>query len=286
MNHLIVDPGDKNGFCVIKIDGENVEILEYGFFDVKKTSVYLADLCLSLEKWVKAKIKEWNIVEVAREVYFFSRSYATGSKKNVHYRAAIDRAARKSNLHYEILNISSWKVFICGRTTPTKEQLKQYGKREAKKYMIQESLWETYGIKFPNYTMNGKRKIKFRNDIIDAVAMAIYYACKIKNCKTVKCDIECPKDIDWGNKKVSIFVYANIKKKYKCGYVFKSGPRKGVKCFKVSYEVMCKTHINKKEIKCGYIYKRGDKKGRLCEKLSASKMCSLHRRKPKMKVEN
>ena len=280
MNHLIVDPGNKTGWCVIKIENQEVDVIKYGFYDIDNSSDYLADACLNLEMWVKQKIQEYNIISVAREDYFFSRSFATGSKKNVHYRAAIDRAARKANLHYEIINISLWKRFICGRTTPTKEQIVWYSKRDAKKHMVQESLWDNYQIKFPNFNISqkGKRKIKFRHDIVDAVAMAIYYACIIKKCKDVKCSVVCEKDIDWGNKKLNVFNYANIKQKYKCNHVFASGNRKGTKCEKISYKLQCPTHFGK--VLCNYIFLTGKNKDRMCSRgCKIGNRCGTHRNK-------
>lgn len=247
--YLVIDPGHSTGYCILDISNKIGTITKYDFHEIDHSSEYSGDWCNYLKKWVEEKIKAENIVMVIREDYFFSGRFRNGSDVNVSYRTAIDMATRKLKLPYHVVSPSIWKKFICGRSTPTKEQKKKYGKN-AKKYMINEALWLRYKIKFPNYTHSQKngRNIMFRHDIVDAVAMGIYFMRIIKDVNEVVCEVECPADIEWkGN--VKIFNYDDIGKQsnielnnskikphnkvksgLKCPHIFKSGKRKGLVC--------------------------------------------------------
>ena len=265
--YLVIDPGHSMGYCILDINNKIGTITKYGFHEIDHSSEYSGDWCNNLKKWVKEKIKTENIMMVIREDYFFSGRFRSGSGVNVSYRTAIDMATRKLKLPYHVVSPSIWKKFICGRSTPTKEQKKKYGKN-AKKYMINEALWLRYKIKFPNYTHSQKngRNIKFKHDIVDAVAMGIYFLRIIRDVNKVVCEVECPLDIEWkGN--VKIFNYDDIGKQsnvelnnskikppskvksgLKCPHIFKSGNRKGLVCntgIRGSYE-KCSKHRSKK----------------------------------------
>jgi hypothetical protein len=113
-----------------------------------------------------------------------------------------------------VLNISSWKNFVSGRRTPTKEQKKLWGAEKAKKNFIQQALWERYDIRFPNHscstsTRPGSRgkPIKFRSDVVDAVAMAIYYAGMFKHIHDFECTVKVSEDFAWKKIPKGTFVY-------------------------------------------------------------------------------
>lgn len=250
---LILDPGHSTGFCVIDVKNDISTILEHGFYDIDNSSEYEGDWCLDLKKWVNATIDKYKPEEIIRESYFFSGRFRNGSNVNVSYRTVIDMVARDLKMKYHTISPSIWKKFICGRSTPTKEQKLKYGKLNAKKSMVQESLWLKYKIKFPNFSLSqkNKRNIKFRHDTVDAVAMAIYFSKIILNVSKIVNESVLPPDIVW-NKKITIFDYNNIGKTYYCEHIFKSGKKKGLKCDRVCYtSTKCNAHtkkIKKKEV--------------------------------------
>ena len=111
----------------------------------------------------------------------------------------IQMIAREHKLHYEVLNISLWKKFINGRTTATKLQKSQWGKEPAKKLMTQESLWKRWQIRFPNHSLSKKtgKPIKFRYDIVDAVAMAIFYVTIYEHVQQIQYDVSLIEDVEF-----------------------------------------------------------------------------------------
>lgn len=180
MNVLVLDPANSTGYCVFKYDEDNasMEITHWGFIDIEQNDTYLGDQYISVLNHVGSLIILHDIKKVALEDYFFSHRSPMGANINCSYRAMIQMKCRQLGLHYEILNISLWKKYINGRSVPTKEQKIKWGKEPSKKLMTQESLFKTWGIRFPNHSISqltGK-PIKFRYDIVDAVAMAIFYA--------------------------------------------------------------------------------------------------------------
>ena len=194
---LALDPAHSTGYAVAKIDGQHCEIIEYGFIDVDSTSTYIGDWCLDLQKRISSIQDRVRADEISVEDYFFGSRFASGSNLNPAYRAAIHMWARQRDLHYEVLNISNWKVFIAGRSTPTKEQKRMWGKEPAKKLMIMQALWERFGIRFPNHSISEAtgKPILFRFDIVDAVAQAMYAGYLRYNCKTFSCTVSVPPDV-------------------------------------------------------------------------------------------
>lgn len=238
-NYLVLDPGNSMGYCIVTITGDKAEIIKYGFYDIDTSSDYEGDSSLDLMQWMSKKIKKYNIEGIAREDYFVSRRCIKGVNINLYYRGAIDIEARKNQLYSVVIGPSEWKRHVCGRSTPTKEQKIKY-KKDDKKCMILESLYHKYKIRFPNYSVSQKngRIIKFRYDISDAVGIAIYFLEKLKNIKTVECNIVPPHDHVW-RAGVNIFDYDTLSLAYtkpvkvvktKCKSILKSGKREGQEC--------------------------------------------------------
>nr|QBK89548.1 MAG: hypothetical protein LCPAC001_00580 [Pithovirus LCPAC001] len=253
MIFLILDPGHSTGFCIIKVENKISTIIEYGFYDIDISSEYEGDWCLDFQKWVNSLIDKHKPIEIVRESYFFSGRFRNGSNVNVAYRTVIDMASRALKLKYHTISPSIWKKFICGRSTPTKQQKEKYGKLNAKKSMVQEALWIYYKIKFPNFctSQKNKRTIKFRHDIVDAVAMAVYFSRIILKVNDIANNCIPPSDIVW-KKKITTFDYDNIGKIYHCEHTFKSGKKNGLICNRVCYiSNKCNTHtkkVKKKEV--------------------------------------
>ena len=67
----------------------------------------------------------------------------------------------------------------------------------AKKLMIQQALWEKFGIRFPNHSLSPKtsKPIKFRTDIVDAVGQCICFGKLHLNLREVKISVDVPQDI-------------------------------------------------------------------------------------------
>lgn len=195
---LVLDPGMSTGWCVAAFsdDGTIGTLYAQGFIDVDCTGMYEGDHCRDLMKQIKKIILKHSVTEIAHEAYFFSKRFATGSTVNAAFRAAIQILARSLDIPYVILGISDWKRFVAGRATATPQQKKLYGPARAKKIFIQEALWTTYGIRFPNHSLSKKtgKPVGLRLDIVDVVAQAIYYCFIYRRILKFKYTVKVPKD--------------------------------------------------------------------------------------------
>jgi Holliday junction resolvasome RuvABC endonuclease subunit len=209
---LTLDPGQSCGYSVAKIDGDHCEIIEYGFIDVDNSSPYMGDWCIDLQRRLSEINDRISADEVAVEDYFYSSRFKQGANVNPAYRAAIHMWCRSRNMHYEILNISNWKVFIAGRSTPTKLQKQKWGASPAKKLMVVEALWKRFNIRFPNHSIseNTGKPIIFRFDVVDAVAQGMYAAFARYNCKTYTCSVPVPPDVTFKKTNTKQFVYEDL----------------------------------------------------------------------------
>jgi Holliday junction resolvasome RuvABC endonuclease subunit len=201
MNVLIIDPANSCGYCVYNYceTSKTATINKWGFIDIEDSTQYDGDRYIYLSNKIKELIKENNIEQVGIEDYFFSNRSPQGSTLNCAYRAVIHMTCRQLNIHYDILNISLWKKFINKRSTPTKEQKAKWGKEASKKLMTQESLYLRYGIVLPNHSLSEKtnKPIKFRYDVVDAVAMAIFHASIYLHTNHISYNIPMIKNHEW-----------------------------------------------------------------------------------------
>lgn len=209
---LALDPGASTGYALVNIDEENstADIYEYGFIDVDITSNYSGDHCINLMERLQSIIDEHQVNYICVEDFFFSRKFATGCTVNVAFRTAIHILARQNGLDYSILNISAWKTYIAGRSTPTREQKQKWGPTPAKKLFIQQALWEWWGFRFPNHSIseNTGKPIAFRYDIIDVVAQALYFCAMIWHVKgEITLSVPVPDDINFKRKSKKQFLY-------------------------------------------------------------------------------
>lgn len=197
MRILVVDPAASTGYCLVEIKDKHASIYQYGILDVQDSD-YVGDRALELMDKIEKIINDEDVHEVAVEDYFFGGRFATGSGVNTAFRAAVHMASRKYDLHYEVLNVTEWKKWVAGRSTPTKEQKKRWGKEAAKKLMIQEALWDEHRFRFPNHSISTKtgKPILFRFDVVDAVGMAIFYLQKIKKVESISLDVSVPPDVE------------------------------------------------------------------------------------------
>jgi len=213
MNVLVLDPANSTGYCIYNYDKANssMDITSWGFIEIKQSDNYLGDQYIDLGNQVEKLIKDNDIQMVAVEDYFFSRRSPQGANLNCSYRAMIHMKSRELKLHYEILNISLWKKFINGRSTSTKEQKAKWGKEPSKKLMTQESLFNRWNIRFPNHStslLTGK-PIKFRYDIVDAVAMAIFHASIYLHVNKIAYSVPVTKDHIWKKTPQGIYDYGD-----------------------------------------------------------------------------
>lgn len=195
---LVLDPAISTGYCLLcYTPGSPAIIFAQGHLTVDTSSDYSGDYCIDLQTKLKRLISKYGVNHIAVETFFFSKRFATGSTLNAELRTAIYILARQLGLPYTILGISEWKKFIAGRSTPTKEQVKQWGRERAKKLFIQQALWERFGIRFPNHSISAKtgKPISFKLDVVDAVAQGVYFAFIYLRALEIVSKVEIPKDV-------------------------------------------------------------------------------------------
>jgi hypothetical protein len=158
---------------------------------------------------IEALIDDYEVSYIAVEDFFFSSRKRNGSTVNGAFRTAIHILARQRGLDYSILNISAWKTFVAGRSTPTKEQKKRWGAEPAKKLYIQDALWWYYGFRFPNHSISATtgKPIAFRYDIVDVVAQATYYCGLICGIRDIRLDVVPADDVVFKRKIKKQYVY-------------------------------------------------------------------------------
>jgi Holliday junction resolvasome RuvABC endonuclease subunit len=198
VNILALDPAVSTGYCVVQIRDNIAHIVDYGFIEEDCELEYSGDRCIALMQKVQHLITTNNITHVTIEDYFFAKRSANGCNVNAAFRTAIHIQCRMMGIDYTILNISLWKKYVAGRSTPTKEQKAKWGKEPSKKIMMQEAIWNKYKIRFPNHSISKKtgKPIKFRYDVVDAVAQAIFFCGIYLNINQVQCKISIPQDCD------------------------------------------------------------------------------------------
>jgi len=217
MKLLVLDPGSSTGYCLANLEKdennnyEKADIYEVGHIDVDLSSNFQGDHCIDLMNKIKDLIINHKVNHIGIEDYFFSKRFCNGSNVNAAFRTSIHILARQNNIEYTILNISSWKTFVAGRATPTKEQKSKWGADVAKKLYIQQALWENYSFRFPNHSIssNTKKPIVFRLDIVDVVAQTVYYCgliCGIRKDK-ITMSIIVPNDVVWKKQPRKMFIY-------------------------------------------------------------------------------
>jgi Holliday junction resolvasome RuvABC endonuclease subunit len=208
---LTIDPASSTGYAVtnINVQEDTADIFDYGFINIDNSSKYMGDWCISIMEEVKQLIYKYNAELVTVEGYFSTGKFCGGADINYFYRAAIHILCRQFKLHYEILNVSEWKKYIAFRSTPTKEQKKNWGKEAAKKLFVQQALWERYSIKFPNFSISNKtgKPVKFCFDIVDSVAMAVYYAERFQRIRKISVSVTIPENIEWTKEPRGTFCY-------------------------------------------------------------------------------
>lgn len=196
VNVLSLDPANSCGWCILRIVENKGYLIDCGFIDIPKMD-YSGDQSLFLQSEVRKLITQYFIQYVAIEDYMFSRSKCSGSHINVYYRGALHMLAREYKIPYTILSVSNWKSIVVGRSMPTKEMKKFYGKERANKIMVQEALWVRYNIRFPNHSISPKTKkpIALRYDMIDATAIGIAFLYSEFNIKNIENQIVFPADV-------------------------------------------------------------------------------------------
>lgn len=212
---LVLDPGTSTGYCLVTLTQEakhytKADIYEYGFIDVDITSDYQGDHCISLMNKIKKLIEFHAVNHIAVEDYFFSNRFRNGSNVNGAFRTAIHILARQNDIEYTILNISSWKTFVAGRSTPAKHQKAKWGIHSKKLYM-QEALWINFGFRFPNHSISQttNKPISFRFDIVDVVAQAVYFCGLIKGIgkANITMSVKHAPDYKWKKPPKHLFLY-------------------------------------------------------------------------------
>ncbi len=208
-----MDPARSTGYALAEVIDGKANIYEYGIIDVDTSSEYVGDWCLDMMSRVTALILKHNVTEVCVEDYFFSSKFASGVNVNSAFRTAIHIACRQLKIPYFILNISEWKKFVAGKSTPTKEQKKLWTKEAAKKIFVQDALWRRWKFRFANHSLSNKtgKPILFRFDIVDVVAQTVFHLKRNHNIDLVQLTQNYPPDVDFGKltkqQKKKIYLY-------------------------------------------------------------------------------
>ena len=196
-NIIIIDPATTTGYCICTVNSADKtgKIIEYGFMEVDITSEYQGDHCIDLMEKIKQKIILYNVKNIGIEDYFYSAKFKNGCNVNGAFRTAIHILARTMKIDYKILSISMWKKHIAGRSTPSKIE-KEIWKKNANKYFIQQALYKKWNIKFPNHSIRdpGGKIIALKSDVVDSVAMSIYFMKNHYNIENITSTVVCPPD--------------------------------------------------------------------------------------------
>jgi Holliday junction resolvasome RuvABC endonuclease subunit len=219
--NLVVDPAITVGWCILKLydcgaDCYRGEICEYGHVTIPESEETDGDRCNWIFDWIGEMIEKHSVTHVVEEEFFFSKRYANGSPLNVMLRGAIEMSVRKKGLYYTKINPRIWKSFVAGRSTPTKDQIKQWGKLSAKKLFVQQALFENFGFRFSDHSLSKpspknkkQRPVKLNFDQIDAVGIAIYYCSCINRIQEITLTVLPAPDVGMAllKPKVKIFIY-------------------------------------------------------------------------------
>ena len=212
---LTLDPASSTGYALtnLSVDEQgyyaSADIYEYGYIDVDTSSNFQGDHCIDLMKRIQDLITQHNVEHIAIEDYFFSKRFCTGSNVNAAFRTAIHILARQQGIDYTILNISAWKTFVSGRSTPTREQKKKWGAAPAKKLHVQQALWDIWGFRFPNHSISQKsgKPIIFRPDIVDVVGQTVYYCGLLCGIRDIGMSVVVSDDVIWKKRPKNLFEY-------------------------------------------------------------------------------
>ena len=196
---LGIDPAISCGWCVgdVNTNSNKIDIIDCGHIEINK-SEFTGDMCLEMQSQVATLFEKYNVDEMVIEDYVFSGKKCQGAHLNLYIRGALHMLCRKHEKPYTIMPISNWKSIIAGRSMPTNDMKKYYGKELANKIFIQEALWVRYNIKFPNHSISHKtqKPISIKYDMIDAVGITIAYVYSKYNIKNVIFCKQFPGDIE------------------------------------------------------------------------------------------
>ena len=207
---LALDPARSTGYALAHVDStkDTADIYEYGIIDIPQFD-YNGDMCIYYMDLISDLIKKHSVDHIVVEDYMVGRmNKMQGVSINLALRTAIHIQARKSNIYYTIAPVSSWKKLVSGRTTPTIDQKRKWGKEPAKKLMIQEALWLRYGFKLHNHSISSKtgKPIKFRYDVVDAIGQLIYCLRGIMDIREVTLSVD-PEEIVWDKEPKGLYKY-------------------------------------------------------------------------------
>lgn len=193
---LSIDPATSCGWCVAHIENSILHITDCGHVEVTKTE-FTGDMCLELQERIDKLFIEHKPDEMVIEDYIFSGRKCQGAHLNLYIRGALHMLCRRHNKPYTIASISNWKSIIAGKSMPSGDMKKYYGKELANKIFIQEALWLRYTIRFPNHSISQKTKkpIALKYDMVDAVGIAIAHVYSKYNIKEVKFLKDFPSDV-------------------------------------------------------------------------------------------
>ena len=199
---LGIDPAISCGWCVANmVENSIVDIIDCGHIEVTK-SEFTGDMCLEMQGYVQELFETYNVDEMVIEDYIFSGKKCQGAHLNLYIRGALHMVCRSLGKPYTISSVSNWKSIIAGRSIPTSEMKRFYGKELANKIFIQEALWLRYNIRFPDHSLSQKTKkpIALKYDMVDAVGITIAYIYSKYNMKDITFSKVFPDDVNKASK--------------------------------------------------------------------------------------
>ena len=163
---LSIDPATSSGWCILN---SNKELLKYGFYKPDNTDMgkELSDIYMYF----------CNIITNYKFDCVFIEDFKVGkmvgsAEKSYAIRGVLRMLCSDMNVRYEIINISEWKKSLIGKTQPTKQDKKQYGK-DAGKILTKNVIQSRYNIpdRIEGKTKNG---IATPYDIFDSVGIGLH----------------------------------------------------------------------------------------------------------------
>lgn len=164
---------------------EGGKITSCGFKTFPPTE-HEGDRLIQAINWLSNMIALCHVELVVMEQYFFRKKYAAGADVNPEIRAAFKIATALHSIHFCLSKASVWKKVVSGRSSPTKQEKRKYGKDAAKKIFIVQALEKKFGLKCPTKIPNHEtgKIINFKYDISDAISILVAHL--IENGKSVE----------------------------------------------------------------------------------------------------
>lgn len=170
---LSLDPATTYGYAIFEVrDGGHICIHRIGIVKVNHRADNLneGEMCIDVLNSVCTLVEDASRIAAGEtltafvEDYYFGRRTCNGANVNLYIRAATYMALAQHGVHYRRIHPSAWKSWACigpKRGGATKDEVKR-------------SLERRFNFAFPDHTMHGNTKLKFKYDMSDAVGIGFF----------------------------------------------------------------------------------------------------------------